>query len=141
MSGNPGRGNVWSRGERLLLLQVWRDEDVEGQLQGCHRNITVYTRLAELMGLQGFERTPTQCRNKLKALRGDWVKMKKNLSKSGTSGRCSGTNEEMEIMSEVLGARPIHTPTNVVDTLALTGASASVEDSTEEDDSNLSGGT
>jgi hypothetical protein len=43
------RGAVWSRRERLLLLQIWRDEDVEGQLQGLHRNHAVYSNVADLL--------------------------------------------------------------------------------------------
>ena len=143
MAANQGRGTVFSKPERLLLLQLWRDEDVEGQLAGCHRNITVYTRLSELMGLQGYDRTAEQCLNKFKAMRGEWVKMKRNLDRSGTSGRCNGTNEEMEILTEVLGTRPIHTPANIVDTLALSGGStatdadADADDMTEEEDMNV----
>ena len=48
-------------------------EDIEGQLQGNregnHRNSQVYHPVAELLALQGYERTTDQCRNKLKVAR------------------------------------------------------------------------
>jgi hypothetical protein len=119
-----GRGSVWSKAERLFLLEIWRDEDVEGQLQGSHRNYGIYTRLSELMTLQGYPRSPEQCRNKLKALRGEWAKLQKNLSKSGTSARSLGENPEHDVLDDVLGTRPIHNPTMVVDTLALNSSNA-----------------
>ena len=59
-------GLVWSRADRLCLLNIWWDEDIEGQLQGNHRNSHVSHRVAELLALQGqegYERTTEQCRN------------------------------------------------------------------------------
>ena len=55
------RGTVWSRQERLCLLNIWRDEDIEGQLQGNHRNSHVYSRIAELLAVHGYERSTDQC--------------------------------------------------------------------------------
>jgi hypothetical protein len=52
MAANIGRSTVWSRAERLLLLNIWCDEDIEGQLQGIHRNLPVYARIGELLAEQ-----------------------------------------------------------------------------------------
>ncbi|XP_064645955.1 zinc finger and SCAN domain-containing protein 20-like [Lineus longissimus] len=115
MAANLQRSPAWSRDERLALLRIWRDEDIEGQLQGNHRNSHVYSRIAELLKLEGYDRTTDQCRNKLKSMKGDWVKARNNLGRSGTSGR-NGFGDE-ELLDEVLGTRPIHNPRHIVDTM------------------------
>jgi hypothetical protein len=51
----------------LAFVEIWRDEDIEAQLDGMRRNTPVFQRLAELLALRGFERTPKQCRAKLRA--------------------------------------------------------------------------
>ena len=64
------RGETWGAQERLLLLQIWRDDDVEGQLADVHHNQPVYDQVAtRLNETGGFNRTGTQCRSKIKALR------------------------------------------------------------------------
>ncbi|XP_064621097.1 zinc finger and SCAN domain-containing protein 32-like [Lineus longissimus] len=97
----PGRGNVWARIEVLALLGLWRDEDVKGQMQNVHRNTPIYARLAELMSDQGWERTPEQCRRKIKAPKHDYNKTKANLQRSGTGSRNILANEEFAILDEV----------------------------------------
>ncbi|XP_064643020.1 myb/SANT-like DNA-binding domain-containing protein 7 [Lineus longissimus] len=126
------RGSVWARAEILLLLNIWRDEDVEGQLQGMHRNLPIYNRVSELLEVRGgFKRTPEQCRNKLKSLKSDWSKAKTNFGRSGTSGRNNVNNEEFVILNDVLSARPIHSPVNIVDTMVPSGSAAARADITD----------
>ena len=52
--------SVWSQNETLALVELWRDEDVEAQLEDVHRNLAVYNRLAELLSIRGYERTGKQ---------------------------------------------------------------------------------
>jgi hypothetical protein len=42
---------AWSNNESLALVELCRDEDVEAQFEGIHRNIAVYNHLAELMNI------------------------------------------------------------------------------------------
>jgi hypothetical protein len=97
------RCETWCIPERLLLLQIWCDEDVEGQLAGVHHNTPVYDQV---------DGTGAQCRSKIKGLRAKWTKAKDNMAKSGNSrGRYGGLQEEeWEILTEVLGNRAIHNP-------------------------------
>jgi hypothetical protein len=50
------RGAVWANAEVQALIEIWKAEDIEGQLAGLHRNIPVYARVAELLGIQGYEK-------------------------------------------------------------------------------------
>ncbi|XP_064642788.1 uncharacterized protein LOC135497052 [Lineus longissimus] len=115
------RGETWGIPERLLLLQIWRDEDVEGQLTGVHHNTPVYDQVAARLNRNGYNRTGAQCRSKIKGLRAKWTKARDNMAKSGTSGGRYGglQEEEWEILTEVLGNRPIHNPGSLVDTLSM----------------------
>ena len=61
------RGTVWSHYEVLALLDVWRAEDIEAQLENVHRNLPIFGRVAELMNLRGYDSTGAQCRSKMKA--------------------------------------------------------------------------
>ncbi|XP_064641285.1 uncharacterized protein LOC135496091 [Lineus longissimus] len=98
---------------RLLLSCI----DIIFAPKGNHRNSHVYSRIAELLKLEGYDRTTDQCRNKLKSMKGDWVKAHNNLGRSDTSGRNGFGDEELEILDEVLGTRPIHNPRHIVETM------------------------
>jgi hypothetical protein len=43
--------------ETLALAEIWKEEDVEAQLEGIHRNMAVYNKLAVLVNLRGYNRT------------------------------------------------------------------------------------
>jgi hypothetical protein len=76
--------------EAAILLQIRRDEDVEGQLAGVHHNTPVYDQVAARLNRNGYNRTGAQCRSKKKGLRAKWTKAKDNMAKSGTSGGSTG---------------------------------------------------
>jgi hypothetical protein len=69
---------TWSSNETLVLVEIWCDEDV-----GVHRNMAVYNRLAELLAQRGYERTGTQCRSKVKALKHDYLVDNNARNRSG----------------------------------------------------------
>jgi hypothetical protein len=71
---NVGRGVVWGNDEVLALIDIWRNENIEGQLQGMHRNLPFYHHVADLLAVRGYERTAEQCRSKMKSLKGDYNK-------------------------------------------------------------------
>jgi hypothetical protein len=55
--------------EALVFVELWKDENVEAQLEGVRRNMPIYENLAALLRDKGYERTAKQCRSKLKALK------------------------------------------------------------------------
>ena len=54
------KGTVWAAAEVEALIDIWRAEDIEAQLEGVHRNLPIYERVAELLNLRGFDRTGEQ---------------------------------------------------------------------------------
>ena len=74
----------------------------------------MYARVSELMSARGYERTPKQCRTKLKHLRGEYMKVKKI---NGRSGHSRLGARIFELLDDILGHRPIANPKHVIDAL------------------------
>ena len=54
-----------------MFVKAWADEAVQEQLAGTTRNARVYVfiDLAGILSASGFDRTPGQCRDKLRNLK------------------------------------------------------------------------
>ena len=57
---------AWTEQETLLLIDLWGKESVQVQIEGCARNKEVYAKLAARMQEEGYNRSGTQCREKIK---------------------------------------------------------------------------
>ena len=66
----------WSDAETFLLLDLWGDEAVQALLEGCTRNRHVYERISGDLQKGGYNRTWSQCRDKLKKLKKEYKKLK-----------------------------------------------------------------
>ena len=64
----------WTREETFKLISLWSEDVIQEQLEGCRRNRSVYSRLAENLHKAGFSRTLEQCRDKIKKLKGEYKK-------------------------------------------------------------------
>ena len=56
----------WTTEETRVLLKVWGDADIQSRFDGVVRNRHIYERIAENMKKLGYDRTWTQCKNKIK---------------------------------------------------------------------------
>ena len=61
----------WGR-EETSSVALWGEEDVQIQLEGCRSNRQVYEKIARAMSTARFERTFTQCRDKIKKLKAEY---------------------------------------------------------------------
>lgn len=109
---------VWDKQETRKLIEIWGEDNIQSQLEGCHRNKEVYQRIARKMGEEGFERTFVQCREKVKKLKKEYRKLKDTLNETG-----QGRNKEVEwpyfeLMDRILGHKPTTVPESIVDSLA-----------------------
>ena len=57
---------VWDKQETRKLIEIWGEDNIQSQLEGCHRNKEVYQCIDRKMGEEGFERTFVQCREKVR---------------------------------------------------------------------------
>ena len=67
--------------ELEIFVKVWTDEAVQQQLAGTTKKARVFIDLAGILSVSGFDRTPGQCRDKLRNLkRNHGVKTATSLS-------------------------------------------------------------
>ena len=105
---------TWKDEEVFALIEIWGDDVVQAQLEGCKRNKLVYERISKTMAEMGYERTADQCREKSKKLKMEYRKTKDKHSKTGT-GRKQW--KFFKMLDTVLGDKPATQPPVLVDTL------------------------
>lgn len=103
----------WTDAEVFKLIELWKEEGIQEQLEGATRNKHVYVKLASDMTKAGFSKNGEQCRNKVKKLRQEYKKIKDN---NGLTGRGRRKWRFYDAMDEILGNRPATRPPVVIDT-------------------------
>ena len=69
----------WSDIETSNLIEVWSEDHIQEELEGCKKNkhnnyilIIIFEKISERMKNAGFERSIEQCRVKIKKLKGEY---------------------------------------------------------------------
>ncbi|XP_029386366.1 ATP-dependent (S)-NAD(P)H-hydrate dehydratase isoform X4 [Echeneis naucrates] len=84
MQANTTRGFLWSDVETRTLLNIWGEQDIQAALDGNFRNSFVYRDVSRRLGSMGFDRTPEQCRVRIKSLKRQYLLAKEgNLRNNG----------------------------------------------------------
>ncbi len=73
----------WSSDELDILVNAWAEDAVQAQLDGTTRNAKVFQELAGILAAAGYNRTPGQCRDKIKNLKRIYKAVKDNNNRSG----------------------------------------------------------
>ena len=106
--------NIWTDDETKLLITIWRDQNIQQQLENHSiRNKIVYEKLAKGMGDGGFNRNAKQCQLKIKHLREKYRTYKAKIARSG-----AGAGKPPRFFNEIdkmLGTRPQTCPTFLLD--------------------------
>ncbi|XP_062979545.1 uncharacterized protein LOC134396873 isoform X2 [Elgaria multicarinata webbii] len=74
------RGTTWTYPEVIDLLVIWREREIQQELQRSHRNIETFQVVASKMALRGHKRSALECRSKIKTLKRDYRIAKANNS-------------------------------------------------------------
>ena len=126
---NPTRGFHWSDAETRALLNIWGEHDVQTALDGNFRNSHVYRDVAGRLGDMGYDRTPDQCRVRVKSLKRQYFQAKKASKKNSQCHKIFKFYEEME---RILSSRSSATlDSQDIDSVAVEGDETM--DGTEED--------
>ena len=104
---------TWSDEETAKLIDLWGEEDIQAELEGCKRNKHVYEKIAREMTAANYDRNAIQCREKIKKLRAEYKKVKDN---NNVSGKGRKTMKFYEKLNDILGHKPATKPVIVVDT-------------------------
>ena len=109
-------GVTWTDEEIIKLIQIWGEEEIQAQLEGCTRNMHVYEKIARELRDMGYDRTAIQCQEKIKKLKGEYKKIKDN---NDETGRKRKNWRFYEAVNEVLGCKPATCPPVVIDSMAV----------------------
>ena len=104
---------AWSDEETLKLIEVWGDETIQAQLEGCKRNKDVYQKISREMAAAQYERTAEQCREKAKKLKAEYRKIK---DRHNVTGKGRSKWRFFDAMDEVFGHKHSTQPPVVLDT-------------------------
>ncbi|XP_029386364.1 ATP-dependent (S)-NAD(P)H-hydrate dehydratase isoform X2 [Echeneis naucrates] len=104
MQANTTRGFLWSDVETRTLLNIWGEQDIQAALDGNFRNSFVYRDVSRRLGSMGFDRTPEQCRVRIKSLKRQYLLAKEgNLRNNGQYHKICKFYDTME---RILSNRP-----------------------------------
>ncbi|XP_053733039.1 ATP-dependent (S)-NAD(P)H-hydrate dehydratase isoform X1 [Synchiropus splendidus] len=124
---NPTRGFLWSDVETRTLLNIWGEQDIQTALDGNFRNSFVYRDVARRLAGMGFDRTPEQCRVRVKSLKRQYLLAKEgNLRNNGQYHKIC---KFYDIMERILSNRPHMDPQEFIEG----GTGEEVADGLEED--------
>ncbi|XP_063809239.1 ATP-dependent (S)-NAD(P)H-hydrate dehydratase isoform X1 [Pseudophryne corroboree] len=97
------RGFLWSDMETRALLNIWGEADVQSALDGNFRNSHVYRDVAGRLSEMGFERTPEQCRIRIKGLKRQYYQAREGFKKNGHARKICRYYDDMD---RILSSRP-----------------------------------
>ncbi|XP_049584737.1 ATP-dependent (S)-NAD(P)H-hydrate dehydratase isoform X1 [Syngnathus scovelli] len=110
---NTTRGFLWSDAETRTLLNIWGEQDVQEALDGNFRNSFVYRDVSRRLAAMGFERTPEQCRVRIKSLKRQYLLAKEgNLRNNRQYHKIAKFYDTME---RILSNRPAVDPQEFID--------------------------
>ncbi|XP_038145605.1 ATP-dependent (S)-NAD(P)H-hydrate dehydratase isoform X2 [Cyprinodon tularosa] len=126
MQANTTRGFLWSDIETRTLLNIWGEQDIQTALDGNFRNSFVYRDVSRRLGAMGFERTPEQCRVRIKSLKRQYLLAKEgNLRNNGQYHKIC---KFYDIMEGILSNRAALDPQELMDSGAGDGLEEDGED-------------
>ncbi|XP_055021162.1 uncharacterized protein LOC129412124 [Boleophthalmus pectinirostris] len=112
---SANRGNTWATEEIQALVDIWADEYINQQLSSTHKNIEIFAIFSKQMREKGFNRSPEQCRIKVKKLRQKYIQVRDKLKKTGSSGKEKDKFIWFDELDKILGTKPVVDPVDVVE--------------------------
>ncbi|XP_075767326.1 uncharacterized protein LOC142820967 [Pelodiscus sinensis] len=116
------RAPVWSSVEIVDLIEVWGEVSNVHDLCTSHRNVAVYSHMADSLATRGHLRTREQVRCKIKDLQ-------QSYSRACLPGADLEACPHFQALDCILGAHAVHAPRVVIDP----GAEGPVPDTEEEE--------
>ena len=57
---------AWKDDETLKFIELWSEDNIQAEFEGCRRNREVYEKIVARMKEAGYDRSIDQCRIKIK---------------------------------------------------------------------------
>lgn len=100
------KGALWSRVEVEFLLEIWADDTIQDELDKTHKNSKIYSKIRDVLNSRGFNRTTEQCRDKIKKMRCQYLKIRDALRRSGSSLDEKDKIFWFDAVDKILGQKP-----------------------------------
>uniref|UniRef100_UPI00358E1BA0 uncharacterized protein isoform X2 n=1 Tax=Myxine glutinosa TaxID=7769 RepID=UPI00358E1BA0 len=107
---------VWRSFEVEELLALWTEKNTQTELASSARNEKVFRRISAQLLSKGVDRTPKQCREKVRKLKFAYKQMKDHNKKSGVVPKIG---RYYQTLDAVLGNRPATVGKNVFNSASL----------------------
>lgn len=115
MGPTSNRGQTWACEEIQALIDIWSDEYISEQLSATHKNSEIYAIFSKQLREKGYNRSPEQCRIKVKKLRQKYIQVRDALGKTGSSGKEKDKFIWFDEIDKILGTKPVVEPVDVVE--------------------------
>ncbi len=109
------RGQTWANQEIQTLTDIWLDEYINEQLSSTHKNSEIYAIFSKQLREKGYDRSPEQCRIKVKKLRQKHIQIRDALLKTGSSKKEKGKFIWFDEVNRILGTKPVIDPVDIVE--------------------------
>ena len=111
--------SFFSQEEQKLLIQTFFDEKIQQMLDGTCRDKQVYARIAAKLGEAGYERTASECKNKINNLKTWYKRHHDRPGKPGKSGGARQKRSEIyQLLDEFMSEKPSVKPKHVLESAA-----------------------
>ena len=90
---------AWTDTEISKLIEILGDKTIQKQFESCTQNRDVYERIATLMCKEGYDRTWTQCCDKIKK-KEDYRRLEIKTSRLGISIKTNFYKTTNEVMAD-----------------------------------------
>ena len=107
---------VWTNPETFKLIELWGDETVQEELEGCKKNSQIYEKISVQMRTLGYERTLGQCREKIKELKSEYRKVRDSNNQTGNKQKKFKFYDKL---NEILNDKHSISPPVILDTSAV----------------------
>ncbi|XP_056463385.1 uncharacterized protein LOC130403195 [Gadus chalcogrammus] len=103
-------GLRWGDSEVECLLEIWADDSIQSQLDTTHKNSGVFGAIRDYLEHRGYHRTMGQCRDKVKKLRFQYLRVRDALRRSGLSSDEKGRFPWYDAVDLIIGHKTSSVP-------------------------------
>ena len=104
-------GSRWCDSEVECLIDIWADSGIQSKLEKTHKNSEVFGEIRDHLERLGHPRTVAQCRDKVKKLRIQYLKVRDAQLRSGSPAEEKDRFQWYDAVHQIIGHKPSSEPT------------------------------
>lgn len=120
----------------MILIEIWAEDGIQKQLYKTHKNAEIFSIISSRLHERGFARTTEQCRDKLKKIRLQYLKVRDSLRRSGSSAEERDKFPWYNLVDQTIGNKPSTQPVVVESTSSTSQSTTPASESESGDGTN-----